>query len=114
MIKRYETTSRLSKVLVANGFAFLSGLTARDRAGDVKAQTLDILQQIDGYLAMAGTDKSKLVNVNIWLKNISQFNEMNAVWEKWVDPNALPARATVQAALAHEDILVEIMAQALV
>lgn len=41
---------------------------------------------------MAGTDKSKLVSVNIWLKDISQFDQMNATWELWVDPSALPAR----------------------
>ena len=52
MITRHEVTGRLSKVLVANGFAFLSGLTAKDRSGGVKEQTADILAQIDGYLAL--------------------------------------------------------------
>src|SRR5690606_11570843 len=66
MIKRYETTNFLSKVLVANGFAFLSGLTAKDRSGGVIEQTADILAQIDDYLAMAGTDKSRIVVANIW------------------------------------------------
>jgi enamine deaminase RidA (YjgF/YER057c/UK114 family) len=113
-IVRFETTALLSKVLVANGFAFLSGLTARNRSGGVKQQTEDILEQIDGYLAMAGTDKTRLVSVNIWLKNIAEFQEMNAAWAAWIDPAALPARATVEARLAREDILVEIMAKALV
>ena|SRR5690554_5038974 len=114
MITRYETNNRLSKVLVANGFAFLSGLTAKDRDGDVAAQTADILAQIDTYLAMAGTDKSKIVVGNIWLKDAATFNEMNAAWEAWVDPQATPARATVESRLAHDSILVEIQVQALV
>jgi enamine deaminase RidA (YjgF/YER057c/UK114 family) len=113
-IIRIEKNPRLSKVLVANGFAFLSGLTARDKTGDIKQQTADILEQIDGYLAAASTDRSKLVSVNIWLKDISQFKQMNEVWEAWVDPETVPSRATVQAELAHRDILVEIKAQALV
>ncbi len=114
MITRHEVTGRLSKVLVANGFAFLSGLTAKDRSGGVKEQTADILAQIDNYLAMAGTDKTRIVVGNIWLKDVGTFNEMNAAWEAWVDPKQPPARATVESKLAADDILVEIQVQALV
>lgn len=115
MITRHDIQNgRLSKVLVANGFAFLSGLTAKDRSGGVKEQTADILAQIDGYLAMAGTDKTRIVVANIWLKDISTFNEMNAAWEAWVDPKQPPARATVESRLAADNILVEIQVQALV
>ena len=114
MITRHEVTGRLSKVLVANGFAFLSGLTAKDRSGGVKEQTADILAQIDGYLAMAGTDKTRVVVGNIWLKDVGTFSEMNEVWEAWVDPKQPPARATVESRLASDDVLVEIQVQALV
>ncbi len=114
MITRHEVTGRLSKVVVANGFAFLSGLTPNDRSGGVAEQTADILRQIDGYLAVAGTDKTRIVVANIWLKDISTFNQMNAAWEAWVDPAQPPARATVESRLAAENILVEIQVQALV
>lgn len=114
MITRYENSGRLSKVLVANGFAFLSGLTAKDRTGTVEEQTSDILSQIDAYLAMAATDKTKIVNANIWLKDASDFDKMNTAWEAWVDHEATPARATVESRLAADDILVEIQVQALV
>lgn len=113
MIKRHEATGRLSKVVVANGFAFLSGLTAKDRGGDIKAQTADILGQIDRYLAMADTDKTRIVVANIWLKDIDMFNQMNEVWDAWIDAQQPPARATVQSRLAADDILVEIQVQAL-
>ena len=114
MITRHEVTGRLSKVVVANGFAFLSGLTANDRSGGVAEQTTDILHQIDRYLAAAGTDKTRIVVANIWLKDISTFSQMNAAWEAWVDPAQPPARATVESRLAAENILVEIQVQALV
>lgn len=114
MITRHEVTGRLSKVLVANGFAFLSGLTAGDRSGGVAAQTADILAQIDGYLKLAGTDKSRIAVANIWLKDISTFSEMNGAWEAWVDKANPPARATVESRLAADNILVEIQVQAVV
>ncbi len=112
-IARYESTGRLSKVVVANGVAFLSGLTAKDRSANVREQTADILTQIDTYLGMAGTAKSKLLKVNIWLRDLSDFAEMNAAWDAWIDPTEAPARATVQSSLV-DGILVEIMAEALV
>ena len=86
MIKRYESNGRLNKVVIANGFAFLSGITAKDTSGDVGAQTADILKQIDGYLVQAGTSKDKLVSANIWLSTMSDAAGMNAVWQSWIDP----------------------------
>nr|WP_175799917.1 RidA family protein [Burkholderia anthina] len=114
MIVRHEVTQRLSKVVVANGFAFLSGVTARDRSGGVGAQTRDILEQIDGYLERVGTDKASIVVANIWLKEIDGFAAMNDAWEAWVDRENPPARATVESRLAADDILVEIQVQAVV
>jgi enamine deaminase RidA (YjgF/YER057c/UK114 family) len=114
MIERHESTTRLSKVVVANGFVFLSGLTASDRSGGVPEQTADILAQVDRYLAMAGTDKKRIVVANIWLSDITTFSQMNGAWEAWVDPTHLPARATVESRLAAPDILVEIQVQAVV
>jgi enamine deaminase RidA (YjgF/YER057c/UK114 family) len=112
LITRYEPNGRLNKVVIANGFAFLSGITAKDTSGDAGAQTADILKQIDGYLVQAGTSKDKLVSANIWLSTMSDAAGMNEVWQSWIDPETAPARATVESKLASPDILVEIMVQA--
>lgn len=113
MIKRHGSTNNiLSKAVVANGIAYLSGITPKDRTGDVKAQTLDVLAQIDALLAELGSDKARIVNANIWLSDISNFSQMNEGWLEWVDQANLPARATVEARLVRDDILVEIMVQA--
>ena len=114
MIKRHDVTGRVSRVVIANGFAFLSGITAKDRSKGVTAQTEEILALIDGHLAIAGTNKSRIVSANIWLRDIATFNEMNAAWDAWVDKEYPPARATVESKLAAENILVEIQVQALV
>ena len=60
-------------------------------------------------LAEAGSDKSKILSVNIWLSDIRTFDEMNAVWDKWVSKDNKPARATVESRLAGPQYLVEIM-----
>jgi enamine deaminase RidA (YjgF/YER057c/UK114 family) len=76
----------------------------------VKGQTEQILKKIDGLLAAAGTDKSKLLSVTVWLANIGSYDEMNAAWDAWLDRANPPARATVEARLAAPKYLVEIAA----
>jgi Endoribonuclease L-PSP len=65
--------------------------------------------QRHGRVAGAGTDKSKLLSANIWITDMANFAEMNAVWDAWVSPGNTPARATVEAKLASLDYVVEIM-----
>lgn len=114
-ITRLETDdARMSQVVIHNGIVYLSG-QVDEEASDVEGQTKAILANIDKRLASAGTDKSKLLTANIWLKDINKdFKTMNKVWSAWVDPNNKPVRATVEANLALPEILVEIQVTAVV
>jgi enamine deaminase RidA (YjgF/YER057c/UK114 family) len=108
-IKRIGVGSRMSKAVVHGGTVYVSGTVADKAAGrSVGEQTREILAIIDGLLAEAGTDKSKLLSASIWLTDIKTFAEMNAVWDAWVAPGATPARATVEAKLAAAQYNVEI------
>ena len=81
----------------------------------VEEQTETILKKIDALLTEAGTDKSKLLTANIWLKDIATgFVPMNSVWIKWIDTGNKPARACVEANLARPTVLVEIQVTAVV
>ena len=112
-IQRIEPGARMSAAVVHGNTVYLAGQVARNAAGrSVTEQTKDNLSIIDGLLAQAGTDKSKLLSANIWLSDIATFNEMNAVWDGWVAPGNAPARATVEAKLASPQYTVEIMATA--
>lgn len=111
-IKHFDSGPRLSRMVTYGGIAYLAGLTADDTAADVRGQTAQILAKIDGYLAQAGTSKSKILTAQIWLPDISTFGEMNAAWEAWIDPKAPPARATVELRLAGPQYKVEIMVTA--
>lgn len=109
-IERHEVGPRMSKAVIHGNTVYLAGIVADNPKGkSVKEQTHDILRQIDGFLAKAGTDKSKLLSANIWITDIANFAEMNAVWDAWVAPGNTPARATVEARLAAPDYKVEIM-----
>lgn len=113
-ITRNDPGARLSRSVVHNGIVYLTG-TSTLEGSDIRTQTRDVLRKIDGYLAAAGSDKHHLLQVQIWLKNISRdFAGMNEVWTEWADKQALPARATCEAALAEEGELVEIVVTAAV
>ena len=108
-IERIESGPRMSMAVVHGETVYLSGQVAKNTGGEsVTAQTKDILSIIDGLLAKAGTDKSKLVSASIWLTDIATFAEMNAVWDAWLAPGCAPARATVEAKLADAAYKVEI------
>jgi enamine deaminase RidA (YjgF/YER057c/UK114 family) len=113
-IQRFENGPRYCRALTHNGTAYLSGMTAADTSGDVVEQTRATLAKIDHYLAMVGSDKTQLLSAIIWLRDIADFELMNSVWDAWIDPSAMPVRATVEGRLGGESYRVEIMVTAAV
>lgn len=110
-IKRLETGPRMSQAVIANGFVFLAGQVG-EPGTSVTDQTRAVLSQIDALLAQAGTDKTRIVSAQIWMADMADFAEMNAVWDAWVPQGHTPARATGESALATPDYKVEIIVTA--
>ena len=111
-ITRIDPGHRLSKAVVHETTVFLAGLTASDLTQGTTGQTEQILVAIDTYLGRAGTSKSKLLTATIWLRDIADFDLMNAVWDGWIDRDNMPVRATVEARLAGDGYRVEIQVTA--
>jgi enamine deaminase RidA (YjgF/YER057c/UK114 family) len=109
-IQRFETGPRMSQVVVHGNTVYLAGVVAHKAAGEsVTKQTQEVLSIIDSHLAKAGSDKSKLLTATIYITDMKNFAEMNAVWDGWVSAGNTPARATVEAKLAAPQYGVEIM-----
>jgi enamine deaminase RidA (YjgF/YER057c/UK114 family) len=108
VIKHIKPGARLSGATVHNGIVYVSGQVPDTPYVDVGTQTKEILAKIDGLLADAGSDKSKILNASIWLSDIATFDEMNKPWEAWIAPGPAPARATVEARIANPKYRVEI------
>jgi enamine deaminase RidA (YjgF/YER057c/UK114 family) len=107
-IVRHNPGQFYSAAVEFNGMVFVAGQIADDRSQDVRGQTEQVLKKIDAVLALAGTDKSKLLSANVWLADINDRDAMNALWTAWADPQNLPARATVEARLATPATRVEV------
>jgi enamine deaminase RidA (YjgF/YER057c/UK114 family) len=112
-IERRNAGKRLSDVVIytpppGGRLVWLAGQVAEDPKQGIAEQAKSVLSQIDRLLAEAGTDKRHILSATIYLPSMSDFAAMNAVWEAWVPAGETPARATVEAKLAHPDYRVEI------
>ncbi len=100
-----------SRAVIHNGFICMSGIVAGDKSGGMKEQTADVLAQIDGILAEAGSDKTKIMSAVVYVSDMTLKDEMNEAWMEWMGSHNPPARACVGVALTP-DTYVEIMCQA--
>jgi enamine deaminase RidA (YjgF/YER057c/UK114 family) len=107
-IQRILPAARYSEAVIVNGLIFCAGMVPETDSQDARLQTEDVLAQLDRLLAQCGSDKSKLVDATIYLADMADYAAMNLVWDNWVVPGQAPARATVQARLAHPQWKIEI------
>ena len=113
-IQRLHVAARYSEAAVFNGVVYLAGMVPECEATDIRSQTADVLRQIELRLAEAGSDKTRILRTQIYLKDIIGIAAMNEVWDAWVVPGTAPPRATVQAALANPSYLIEVVVTAAV
>jgi enamine deaminase RidA (YjgF/YER057c/UK114 family) len=108
---RSHTGPRMSQIVTHNGTIYLAGQvgTAGDSVAD---QTKTCLANIDSLLAESGSDKTRILQTIIWMADMKDFAEMNAVWDAWVLQGHTPARAAGEAKLATPDYLVEFIVTA--
>ncbi len=108
-IIRTEPNAVLAKAVEYHGFVYVQGVTASNLSKDIVGQTEEVLKGIDDILETHGTDKTRLLQAQIWLKDIRDREAMNTVWSAWLPEGGAPARACVQAHMADARHLVEIM-----
>lgn len=108
LIERFGVGPRMSKAVRHGDTVYIAGQIADDPNLDVAGQTAQVLAKVDAALAEAGTDKTNLLSATIYLADMSTFDAMNAVWDRWVARNNTPARATVEAKLARPGLKVEV------
>ena len=110
-ITRIESDERMSQVVIHGNTVYLAGQVG-EPGEDVAQQTRTTLAEIERLLALAGSDKSKLLTATIWLADIADFDAMNAVWDDWIGGQNPPTRATSEARLAGPEYHVEIIVTA--
>ncbi|MBT1445380.1 RidA family protein [Shewanella sp. JM162201] len=107
-IIRMDTGARMSSIVIHQGTVYLCGQVAKDKYADITTQTQTMLEEVDTLLAQAGSSREHLLSCTIYLKNMADYDAMNAVWDAWVPTGHAPARACVEAAIAEPEYLVEV------
>ncbi len=111
-IRRMHVGPRLSEAAIYNGVVYLAGQIPEDVSQDIYGQTREVLGHVERLLNEAGSDKSRILSCQIFLKDIQQIGAMNEVWDTWVAAGNTPPRATVQAPLADPAWLIEVVVTA--
>ncbi|RTL13375.1 MAG: RidA family protein [Neisseriaceae bacterium] len=111
IITRVGTTARWSDVVIFNNVLYTVEVPTILEVG-LKDQTKEVLSNIAKILNENGSDKKHILNVTIYLKDITQIDEFNQIWDKWLPLGSAPVRACVEARLANPRYLVEIQLSA--
>lgn len=110
MIKRYEENHLMSQIICYQKCFETAGQIAKNPKADIQAQTRQALDSIDFLLEKIGVEKSNLTRIQMWMADISQFDLMNAIYQKWLEGYPKPVRACVQSGLIAGGYLIEIQA----
>lgn len=111
-IQKIDSTDAITEIAIYNGVVYLAGQVPNDDSLDITGQTREVLDNIDKALAKAGTDKSKLLSAQVFIKDLVDFDKFNAEWVHWLAGNTPPTRATIKADLVNPKWLIEIVVTA--
>lgn len=106
MIERMHTSARMSKIVKHGNTVYLCGQVGSGET--VTDQTKDCLSRVEALLTEAGSSKHHMLQAIVWLADMKDFDEMNAVWDAWVPEGTAPARACGESKLARPSLKVEV------
>lgn len=97
-IVRIGQSQRWSDVVIHAGVARWVEV-AEHATADARGQIQQVLRQIDITLAQIGSDRTRLLEVLIFLADLNDAALLNEIWDQWVPQGHPPIRACVQAGL---------------
>jgi enamine deaminase RidA (YjgF/YER057c/UK114 family) len=110
MIIRKQVNERMSRIVEHNGTVYFAGIVSDDKTLDIKGQALRALEIAQSRFDEAGISKDDLLRAEIFVKDIKRdFTDFNSIWDEWVSKENPPARACVEANMASEETLVEVI-----
>jgi len=98
-IQRHGITRRWSDAVIHGGIAYFVEV-ADDPQQDTRGQVSQILAQIDARLTLVGSDRTRMLQVLIYVADLADKHTLNSQWDGWVPEGHAPVRACVQAGLA--------------
>ena len=114
MVERQLTNERMSRIVTHNETIYLAGIVSDDKTLDIKGQAKRALEMAEERLELADSNKNHILMTQIFLKDIYRdFSGFNEIWDAWVSKENPPARACVEANMASEGTLLELVITAI-
>ena len=98
-IQRYGEARRWADVVIHGGTAYWVEV-AEAPSPDTRSQVAQVLAQIDATLATLDSDRTRLLQVLVYLADLADAPSLNELWDGWVVAGHAPVRACVQAGLS--------------
>ena len=104
------TPGQFAKAAVWRDTVYLAGIIPERWDADIAGQARDVFSRIDSALHEAGTTRTRLLSLTVYLRSFDDYDGFRAAYSQWISGDALPARATVRAELRDPRIRIEIQA----
>jgi enamine deaminase RidA (YjgF/YER057c/UK114 family) len=99
-IRRYGNSHRWADVVIHRGVAHWVEV-AEDMSLDARGQIAQVLSQIDATLETIKSDRTRLLQVLIYIADHQDAGILNELWDAWVPAAHPPVRAMVQVGLGE-------------
>jgi 2-iminobutanoate/2-iminopropanoate deaminase len=90
----YDHIAKVGQFISIGGTAGVDPATGQLAGSDVYSQTRQILQSFQVMFQSVGSDLNHVIHLNVFLKNMSDFDEMNRAYIDMMD-NHRPARTVI-------------------
>ncbi|WP_116475638.1 RidA family protein [Zobellella maritima] len=108
-IQRINPAPRWSDATIYNGLVHVVEIPEdADASTGIREQARQIFAQAEASLAQAGSDKSRILSVTIYITDRNNVAAFNEEWEAWLPAGCAPSRACLKVELLNPDLLVEI------
>lgn len=111
-IKHIDQNQRRSRAVVHNGIVYTAGQIPDDVSLDIAGQAKQVLAKIEGLVKEAGSDKSRILTAQVWLRTMEDFAAFNAIWDAWVVQGSTPTRCCGKVEMNNPNCRVEILVTA--
>ena len=105
----YAQGVRAGNLIFTAGQIPIDPVTQQVVAGGIAEQTKRVMENLQAILEEAGSSLDRVIKATVFLKDLSDFSAMNAVYAEYLEVDGeAPARTTVEASCLPRNVLVEI------
>ena len=105
----YSQAVQFGDLLFVSGQIPLDPQTGEMVAGDIEAQTKQVMKNVKAIIEAAGMTLQNVLKCSCFLNNMENFVKFNSVYDSYFK-ESLPARETVEVGRLPKDVLVEVSA----